>query len=374
MILRAINISELIQKGKILVIYGARRTGKTTLLNDYLKKTDLKYKLDSGDNIRVQQVLSTQDFSLINDYVSGYDLIAIDEAQQIPNIGMGLKIIVDNHPEIFVIVTGSSSFDLSQTIGEPLTGRKRTSTLYTFSQEELLSKYNKFELKEELWNFLIFGSYPEAALADKKEDKIEIINELVDSYLLKDILSFERVKSQKHLLNLLKLLAFQVGSEVSLNELAVNLGVDVKTVGRYLDLLEKSFIIKKLGGFSRNLRNEVTSKAKYYFEDNGIRNGIIMNFNSIDLRNDIGQLFENFMFIERQKFHSNRRNFLNNYFWRTYTGKEIDLVEDKEGQLTAFEFKWSKNARTKKQKEFVDNYNPVNYYFINESNYLEYIT
>ncbi len=373
MIIRKINIKELIQRGKVLIIYGARRTGKTTLLNEYLKETDLKYKLESGDNIRVQQVLSSQDFSQINDYVSDYDLIAIDEAQQIPNIGMGLKIIVDNHPEIFVIVTGSSSFDLSQTIGEPLTGRKRTSTLYTFSQEELLSKYNKFELKEELKNFLIFGLFPEVALAGKKEEKIEIINELVNSYLLKDILSFERVKSHKHLLDLLKLLAFQVGSEVSQNELAVNLGVDVKTVGRYLDLLEKSFIIKKLGGFSRNLRNEITSKAKYYFCDNGIRNGIIMNFNSIDLRNDIGQLFENFMFIERQKFHSNKRDVFGSYFWRTYTGKEIDLIEDKDGKITAFEFKWSKKARTKKQKEFVDNYNPENYYFVNESNYLDYL-
>ncbi len=373
MIIRKINIKQLIQQGKVLIIYGARRTGKTTLLNEYLKETNLKYKLESGDNIRFQQILSSQDFSLINDYVSGYDLIAIDEAQQIPNIGMGLKIIVDNHPEIFVIVTGSSSFDLSQSIGEPLTGRKRTSVLYTFSQEELLSIYNKFELKEELKNFLIFGLYPEVTLAGKKEEKIEILNELVNSYLLKDILSYERVKSHKHLIDLLKLLSFQIGSEVSLNELAANLSVDVKTVGRYLDLLEKSFIIKKLGGFSRNLRNEVTSKAKYYFCDNGIRNSIIMNFNSIDLRNDIGQLFENFMFIERQKFHSNKRITLGTYFWRTYTGKEIDLIEDKDGMLTAFEFKWSKTARTKKQKEFVEIYNPKNYYFVNESNYLDYL-
>lgn len=373
MILRTLNINELIQKGKVLIIYGARRTGKTTLLTEFLKNTGFKYKLDSGDNIRARQVLSSQDFSLINDYVSGYDLIAIDEAQQIPNIGIGLKIIVDNNPEIFVIATGSSSFDLSQVIGEPLTGRKRTIILYPFSQKELLNLYNKFELKDELKDLLIFGTYPEVVLANKKKDKIEILNELVNSYLLKDILSFERIKSHKSLLDLLKLLSFQIGSEVSLNELSLNLGIDVKTVRRYLDLLEKSFVVKKLEGYSRNLRNEITSKAKYYFMDNGVRNGVIMNFNSVNLRNDVGQLFENFMFIERQKYHSNERNYLNSYFWRTYAGKEIDLIEEGNGKLTAIEFKWSKNARTKKQKEFIDNYNPENYYFVSSENYLDFL-
>lgn len=374
MISRTIEIERLIQKGKVLMIYGARRTGKTTILNDFLKRSNLKYKLDTGDNIRTQQVLSSQDVSQINDYVSGYELIAIDEAQRIPNIGLGLKIIVDINPGIFVIVTGSSSFELSQTTGEPLTGRKKTAVLYPFSQQEMLNTMNnKFELKDELNNFLIFGLYPEVALVSNKKDKVELITELVDSYLLKDILSFERIKSHKHLLDLLKLLSFQIGSEVSLNELAVTIGIDIKTVARYLDLLEKSFVIKRLGGFSRNLRNEITSKSKYYFLDNGLRNGIIMNFNSLDLRNDIGQLFENFMFIERQKFHSNKRNILNSYFWRTYAGKEIDLVEEKDGALNAFEFKWSKNSRLKKHKEFIDNYKPDGYYLVDGENYLTYL-
>lgn len=373
MLKREISIKDLINKGKVLVIYGARRTGKTTLLNEFLNNTDLKYKLVSGDNIKIQYLLSSQNFTDINEFVHGYDLIAIDEAQRIPNIGMGLKIIVDNNPNVFVIATGSSSFELSQKVGEPLTGRKRTVVLYTFSQNELLQVYNKFELKEELQNLLVFGSYPEIVLEKNKNHKVELINELVNSYLLKDILSLEKVKSSKIIIDLLRLLAFQIGSEVSLNELATTLKIDVKTVNRYLDLLEKSFIIKRLNGFSRNLRKEISSKSKYYFYDNGIRNGIIMNFNSIDLRNDVGQLFENFVFMEKIKRNGYDKKFLNYYFWRTYTGKEIDLIEEYNGELFSYEIKWSKDSKLKKHNEFIDEYKPKEYSFINSSNYLDFL-
>jgi predicted AAA+ superfamily ATPase len=225
-----------VQPNKVLVIYGPRRVGKTTLLQAYLSRTSLKYKLDSGDNIRTQQILGSQDFGQILPYVEGYQLLAIDEAQNIPNIGMGLKIIVDQVPDIHIIVTGSSSFELAGQIGEPLTGRKRTLSLYPLAQSELLSSFNKFELREHLADFLLFGGYPEVVQASSRQERIQTLTEIADSYLLKDILAFDRVKNSRTLLDLLKLLAFQVGSEVSLNELATQVGVDVKTIQRYLDL------------------------------------------------------------------------------------------------------------------------------------------
>jgi len=231
-------------------------------------------------------------------------LLAIDGAQNIPNIGMGPKIIVDHVPGIQIIVTGSSSFELAGQVGEPLTGRKQTLSLYPLAQSELLSANNKFELKEKLADLLVYGSYPEVVQAKNKEMRIETLTEIANAYLLKDILAFDRVKNSRVLLDLLKLLAFQIGSEVSLNELATQLGADVKTVQRYLDLLEKAFVILRLGGFSRNLRQEVVSKSKYYFLDNGIRNAVIAQFNSLDLRNDIGALWENFMIMERLKYRT----------------------------------------------------------------------
>ncbi|MBI3166251.1 MAG: ATP-binding protein [Chloroflexi bacterium] len=326
---------------KALVIYGPRRVGKTTLLQNFLDGTTLKYKLDSGDNIRTQQTLGSQDFNLILPYVEGYQLLAIDEAQNIPNIGMGLKIILDHVPGIKVIVTGSSSFELAGQVGEPLTGRKSTLSLYPLAQSELASTYNKFELREKLPGFLVFGSYPEVIQTDGFTSRVNILTEIANSYLLKDILAFDRVKNSRTLLNLLKLLAFQVGNEVSVNELATQLNADVKTLQRYLDLLEKAFVIIRVGGFSRNLRNEVVSKSKYYFLDNGIRNAVIAQFNGLDQRNDIGALWENFIFIERLKRRAYLPLYAHMYFWRTYNKHEIDLVEEYGGGLHGYEFKWS---------------------------------
>ncbi|MCF7794926.1 ATP-binding protein [Patescibacteria group bacterium] len=369
MIKRKISIKENIQKNKVLILYGARRVGKTTLLNDFLKNISLKYKLDNGDNIRLQELLQSQDFNKIKDYVEGYELIAIDEAQQIPNIGMALKIIVDQVRDIHVIVTGSSSFDLSQQVGEPLTGRKKTFTLYPFSQLEMNFKYNKHELRERLEDFLIFGSYPDVVLAKTREEKINILNELVDSYLLKDVLALDNIKFSKKLLDLLKSLSLQVGNLVSLNELSQQVGLDVKTVDRYLDLLEKSFVIKRLGGFSRNLRNEITNKSKYYFLDNGIRNALISQFNYIDKRDDVGALFENFLIMDKMKNNSLIGNY---YFWRNYEGKEIDLIEEKEGIIFAYEFKWNK-FKAVAPKNFVDTYRKSRFEVINKDNYLDFL-
>jgi len=320
----------------------------------------------------LQNILKSQNFKDILDYAEGYELIAIDEAQQIPNIGMALKIMIDNILGIRIIATGSSSFDSSQQIGEPLTGRKTTLSLYPFSQKELLYKFNKHELQENIENFLVFGSYPNSVLAKNKQEKIDFLEDLVGLYLLKDILSLDRVKSSSILLNLLKLLSFQVGSLVSINELANTLKIDVKTVDRYLDLLEKSFIIIRLGGFSRNLKNEINTKSKYYFLDNGVRNAVISQYEGLDNRNDVGQLFENFIVSERIKKTSYDKIYGNKYFWRNYQGKEIDLIEERDGGLFAYEIKWSKK-KAPTPKVFMEGYQNSEFKVINRDNYLDFV-
>ncbi|PIZ00400.1 AAA family ATPase [bacterium (Candidatus Howlettbacteria) CG_4_10_14_0_8_um_filter_40_9] len=370
------NLAPLIKPNKVLVIYGSRRAGKTTLLREYLGGINgkMQYKLDSGDNIVVQETLSSRNFSKIKNYARGYDLIAIDEAQKIPKIGEALKIMVDEIPDIKIIATGSSSFELSGQIGEPLTGRKRTITLYPISQIEMLELSNAYEIKNDLDKYLIYGGYPEVIANKNPDEKKEVLEELLGSYLLKDILELEKVKGSKILLDLLRLLAFQVGSEVSLPELGRQLGLDYKTVARYLDLFEKSFIVYNLRGFSRNLRKEVTKKSKYYFFDNGIRNAIIANFNPLETRDDIGKLWENFLVSERIKKRSYKSIYANAYFWRTYSGQEIDLIEEREGTLFGYEFKWSPRKPTKAPKDWVSAYPKAEYSVITKENYLEFLT
>jgi len=324
-----------LKPNQVLVIYGPRQVGKTTLLKSYLAGTSLKYRFAVGDDLPTQQILSSLDVRLIRDYLEGYELLAVDEAQYVPNIGRALKIIVDQIPGIYVIATGSSTFEL--------TGRKQTLTLYPIAQAELLSIYNRFDLRQELETFLLFGTYPDVVLAETRSDKIEIVREIAGSYLLKDILAFERVKSARKIWDLVKLLAFQVGSEVSFNELAASLGVNVRTVQHHLDLLEKAFVLYRLGGFSRNLCKEVTQKAKYYFYDTGLRNAVVAQFNRLDQRDDVGQLWENFLVIERLKRQAYTFKLANLYFWRTYDQQEIDWVEEHGGKLDGFEFKWSEH-------------------------------
>ena len=374
MILRAYDpLDSYLQANRALVLYGPRQVGKTTLLRRCLSQTKLKYKLDSGDNIQTQHLLASQDFDQILSYAEGYGLLAIDEAQMIPNIGMALKIIIDQIPGIYVIATGSSSFELAGQIGEPLTGRKRTLTLYPVAQSELLGRYNRFELRQNLPDFLIYGSYPEVVEATAVNAKIEIISEIANSYLLKDILTFDRVRNSRAILDLLRLLAFQLGSEVSYNELATQLGVDSKTVQRYLDLLEKAFVIQRVEGFSRNLRKEITSKTKYYFLDNGIRNAVIAQFNPLEQRNDVGQLWENFIFTERLK----RRTYFplpaNVYFWRAYNQQEIDIVEERGGKLFGYECKWSAKKKVTPPSLWLETYPKANFTVITPDNYLDFI-
>lgn len=374
MLKRFYEIGNLLKPGKATLIYGPRRVGKTTIVKEFLKNTELKYKSVSGDNIKVANILSSQNFDDILDFAERYDLLFIDEAQQIPNIGMGLKILVDNIPGIKIIATGSSSFELARKTGEPLTGRKRTFILYPLAQMELRNEFNKFELKEKLPEYLLYGSYPETIIAESKNEKAEVLYELVDSYLLKDIFTFEMLKSSEKLLKLLKLLAFQIGSLVSLNELATQVGLDVKTIDRYLDILEKSFVIKKVSGYSGNLRKEVTSKSKYYFWDNGIRNAVISQFNELEDRIDVGALFENFVMMERIKYNSYHRTHSNIYFWRTYEGKEIDIIEESGDKLTALEIKFSEKSKAKGISHWNKYYPDSHTFVINRNNYLEFVS
>ncbi|MEI6886973.1 MAG: ATP-binding protein [bacterium] len=367
------NLGEYLKNEKVLIIYGPRRVGKSTLLKQYLSSYNLKYRLVSGDDIQVQNVLSSQDTEKISSYVQGLSLFAIDEAQMVPNIGLGLKMLVDNNPNISVIATGSSSFDLQNKVGEPLTGRKRTLCLYPISQLELKTLYSPFELKQQLEKRLIFGSYPEVLTALSDNDRQLVLTEIVNSYLLKDILELENVKGSKVLVDLLRLVAFQVGSEVSISELADSLDLDKNTVARYLNLFEKSFVLYNLRGFSRNMRKEVTKKSKYFFYDNGIRNALIANFNSLEIRDDVGKLWENFLVIERLKKQAYSSMLSNNYFWRTWDQSEVDFVEEREGKVFAYEFKYSSKKTASLPIDFKDNYPNSEFKVINPENYLEFV-
>jgi hypothetical protein len=368
------DLSKYLQPNKVLTIFGPRQAGKTTLLKDFLAtvKDTVKYRLDSGDDIKIQEALGSNDLAKIKEYARGYELIAIDEAQKIRNVGASLKIMVDELPGIKIIATGSSSFALSGQIGEPLTGRKTTLTLFPVGQLELASLYNGYDLKNRLERYLIYGSYPEVAATDAPEEKKSILNELVGSYLLRDVLELEQVKGSKILLDLLRLIAFQVGQEVSLSELGRSVGLDYKTVARYLDLLEKSFVLYNLRGFSRNLRSEITKKSKYYFLDNGIRNAIIANFNPPELRDDVGALWENFVITERLKKQAYHNIYANNYFWRTWSQQEVDLVEEREGKLFGYECKW-KAKTVKAPREWLAAYPSVAWQTVNPENYLDFI-
>lgn len=366
------DLERYLKPGKVLVIFGPRQVGKTTLITDYLNQAKYKYRLESGEDIRLQQLFQSNDIRKLQEFAAGYDLIAIDEAQRVKNVGQGLKLMVDHIPGLRIIATGSSSFELAGQIGEPLTGRKITLILYPIAQLELRKKYHPFDLKQNLENYMIFGSYPEIITTTGKNEKIRLLNELSGSYIFKDILELERVKGSKVLLDLLRLLAFQIGNEVSLSELGKQLGIDSKTVGRYLDLFEKSFIIFNLRGFSRNLRKEITKKSKYFFYDTGLRNAIISNFNSLELRNDVGMLWENFLMMERLKKRSYKQIYGNPYFWRTWNQREVDLIEERDGKLYGYEFKW-KDKITKPPKEFLQTYKEAEFSVINPDNYLDLI-
>ena len=326
---------------RALLVYGPRRIGKTTLVTKYLETlVDKRVKYDVGDDLRLRQLFNSEDRNAILDYARPYDVLVIDEAQNIARIGLAAKMIVDAFPEKTLILTGSSSFDLAQRTGEPLTGRHFTMTLLPIAQVEL--ELSAFERRQKLEDFLIFGSYPEVLLNDDRLFKIKILNELVSSYLFKDILALDRLKSPDLLLDITKCLAFQLGNEVSFSEIARTVHTDVKTVQRYVDLLEKTFIVKKVHAYSGNLRNEISKKTKFYFYDNGVRNAVISQFNGLNDRNDHVALWENFVFMEKLRKNNLEEKSAQLYFWRTKEGAEVDIVEEFNGKLTAIECKWSK--------------------------------
>jgi predicted AAA+ superfamily ATPase len=365
------KIDESFKNYRIIVLNGPRQAGKTTLVKEYISKFSFKSKYVTGDDVRVEEVFSSRNLDTIKDFVYGYDLVVIDEAQRIKNIGLSLKLAVDNIENIKFIITGSSSFELIGEVGEPLVGRKKTLNLFPLNIYEIRTVYNNFEIKEKLEEFMIFGTYPKVFTAQSKNEKIDIINEITNSYLLRDVLKFEGIKKSSFILKILRLLAFQIGNEVSLNEIANNCNLDVKTVMKYLDLLEKSFIIYEIGAFAKNPRKEIVKKKKYYFYDNGVINSLISNFNSLELRNDAGRLWENFIFMERLKKNRYSESYVNMYFWRSKSGSEIDIVEEKDGSINAYEFKFSEE-KIKKITDWGKNYKS-DVKIINKFNFTDFV-
>ncbi len=356
---------------RALIIYGPRRIGKTTLLTKYLEnQKDKRIYFSSGENFLTREIFKKQDIDQLNDFASNYDIIAIDEAQEIKDIGKTIKILIDNNPQKNIILSGSSSFTLSQNIGEPLTGRHFTMELYPLIQKEML--LSKIELKYNLEKFLIYGSYPETLLTENTKDKERILIELVSSYLFKDLLVLDKIKSPDLLLNILKCLAFQIGGEVSYNEIANRVNSNVGTIQRYLDVLEKMFVIKKVRAYSTNKRSEISMKNKYYFLDNGVLNACIKNFNKIEDRNDIGALFENFIFMELYKKSIIENKNENFYFWKTKNDKEMDIVIENAGKLKGIECKWNEKAKHS-GKLWQETYKDAEYIIINSENYLDFL-
>ncbi len=358
--------------GKVVVLLGPRQVGKSTLLKDVLAKEKSPFLFVSGEDRATQAWLGSQHIETLRQNIGQHQLLVVDEAQHVPLIGLNLKLVVDHLPQLRVLATGSSSFDLSNQTGEPLVGRKWEFELYPISQLELAATEAPFQTEERLPQRLIYGSYPEIVTTVGLADKRELLNNIVNGYLYKDLLMFEEIRKSKKIIDILSLLAFQIGSLVSVHEISKAIGMSTRTVEKYLDLLEKVFVIKRLGGYSRNLRKEISKGSKYYFWDNGIRNAIINNFNELSLRNDVGALWENYLLTERLKKQRYTKLFSNNYFWRTYDQKEVDFVEERDGQLFGFEFKWSQ-PKPKPPSLWPDTYPEASFEAIHPGNYLPFI-
>jgi len=363
---------KIINSNKAVIIYGARQMGKTTLSNEIIKAMNLKTIRINADQTKYIDIFSSRDVYKLRSFVHGYELLFIDEAQRIPEIGINLKILIDEIPELKILVTGSSSIGIADRVSEPLTGRKWTYTLYPLSLQELSAEKSQFEINEMLEELLIYGSYPEVYTTKNRKEKEELLIEISDSYLYKDILELSSIKHPGKIRDLLRLLAFQVGSEVSILELSRTLGINRETVENYIYLLEKSFVLFRLSGFSRNLRKEISKHDKFYFFDNGIRNVLINNLNDLNLRNDIGQLWENFIISERIKYLNYNRISMSSFFWRTYTGAELDYIEEGKGKLTGFEIKYSK-IKKKPPSSWTENYPNAEFQSICKTNYQDFL-
>lgn len=356
---------------KIIIIYGPRQAGKTTLINQLKQEIKIKYLEFTGDDLQAQSIFSRYELANLKAILTGCDLLIIDEAQKIENIGQTLKLIIDNF-KIKIIVSGSASFDLADKINEPLTGRTKTYWLYPLAVSEVLDIYKTVSPDTVLENFLRFGLMPKNQQLPNEADRVSYLYEYINNYLSKDVLMFDNIRKPKKIIDLLTLLALQISQEVSIQELAQKLSLNQLTVNKYLEVLEKMFVIVNLRGFSRNLRKEISKNSKYYFTDVGVRNALIRNFNPLGARSDAGELFENFFVMEKIKKANYQNQPANFYFWRTYDQKEIDLIEERNGKLAGYECKWQEK-KVKAPAGWLKTYEGAEYVSINKDNYGDYL-
>ena len=358
---------------KAILLVGSRQVGKTTLLKQIIEENkQSKVLFLNCDEPETLQMLENVSSTELKNLIGNKKIVLIDEAQRVDNIGITLKLITDNIPDIQLVVTGSSTFDLRNRLNEPLTGRKFEYRLYPFSTEELINTTSYLEEKRLLEQRMIYGMYPD--VVNNPTDAQRILIELNSGFLFKDILMYKDIRNPDVLIRLLTALSLQLGNEVSYNELGNTIGAKSETIERYVELLEKVFIIFRLQSLSRNLRNELKKSRKIYFYDNGVRNVLIQNFKSLELRTDTGALWENFMISERKKYLEYNDIYLNTYFWRTHTQQEIDYIEERDGVLYAFEFKWNEKKKGKIPNSFEVAYPQHEYHCINKLNYLDFIT
>lgn len=365
------SIVNALYKNKAIIIYGSRQVGKTTLIKEIIAQLTEPHLLLNGDEPDVRANFLNATSTQLKLIIGNAKVLIIDEAQRIENIGLCLKLIFDQIPNVQIIATGSSAFELANKINEPLTGRKIEFNLFPLNYSELNQHYGFLEETRYLEHRLIYGSYP--AIINNLGNEKEILLSLSDSYLFKDILAHDGLKRPTLLVQLLNALALQIGQEVSYNELSRLLGADKNTIEKYIDLLEKAYVIFRLDGFSRNVRTELKKAKKYYFYDNGIRNAIIGKFAPISQRTDVGHLWENYLISERKKLNSYIREYGKSYFWRTTQQQEIDYLEEKEGEIIGFEFKWNENSKVKFPLTFKDNYNPTSLECIHPKNYFTFL-
>ena len=364
-------IEKRLYRNKAIIIVGPRQVGKTTLLRMLVADTQRKVLMWNCDEPDVRRKLAEPTSTELRVEIGDADLILIDEAQRVKNIGITLKLMIDNFPEKQLVVTGSSAIELSNSINEPLTGRKYEYVMYPFSAEELINEFGTQDERRMLERRLVYGSYPE--VVNNAGEEREVLTDLVGSYLYKDIFSFQDVRKPEVIEQLLQALALQVGSEVSFNELGRLLGLNSVTVQRYIDLLEKSFVVFHLRSFSRNVRSELKKSRKIYFWDNGVRNAIIGDFKSLGLRPDVGALWENYVISERLKHNAYNSFYGKSYFWRTQLQQEVDYVEDIDGALHAYEFKWSKTKQPRLTETFAKNYPDHTFEVVSPDNYQDFV-
>ncbi|HOD18205.1 MAG TPA: ATP-binding protein [Candidatus Cloacimonadota bacterium] len=368
----AVQIKNRLFQGKAIIITGPRQTGKTTLVNSLLEEFSGKYIIFNGDEADVREAFSNATSTALKALIGNKRIVFIDEAQRISEIGLCIKLLVDNYPDLQVIATGSSALDLNSKIKEPLTGRKYEFTLLPFSFSELAEHYGKLKEKRLIPHRLIWGSYPEVVI--KEGQQREILRLLADSYLYRDLLLLDQIKKATLLEKITRALAFQVGREVSFTELGRLVGCDKETAEKYVTLLEKAFIVFRLPALKRNLRNEIKNNVKIYFYDNGILNSIIGNYNPIQSRSDAGFLWENYVIAERRKFILFNLKQMNSYFWRTTLQSEIDYVEEEGGSFGAYEIKWNNQKKYKFPMPFLENYPLRENKIINPDSFADWIS